>query len=222
MAQNAEPARRALWRRPSLIAGVLVALLLVAIASTTKVVDAKDAGAAGGTQRFDAKRYATEKYDTDVVPTIEKNAVDIGELLAAIAADPQAAGEKYGHRDGPNAKYAYAASGSGVAGTVSGTLLPVQVAGLPDGVAVMLQIGPAINGTALRDATGLITFDQFLNQLEYADASTELNNQVKAKVLANVDAAALAGRRISFVGAFTYGSNPKLIQVTPVKLEVAP
>ncbi|MDQ7908298.1 DUF2291 domain-containing protein [Phytohabitans sp. ZYX-F-186] len=221
MTQRARPAAVTLLRRPSLIAGVLLLALAVAIAATTKVVDTDEAASAGG-HRFDATEYATERYDSEVVPAIEKNATAIAELLTAIAADPQAAGERYGHRDGPNARYAFAASGTGVAGKVSGTLLPLEIAGLPEGVRVSLQIGPAINGTALRDATGLITFDQFLNQLEYADASTELNNQVKAKVLAGVDAAGAEGSQVSFVGAFTYGGNPKLIQVTPIRLEIAP
>ncbi|MFV2022397.1 DUF2291 family protein [Micromonospora sp. LOL_023] len=221
MTPTARPTGLALLRRPPLIGGAVLVALLIAIASTTKVVDAESAAAAGDAQRFDAAGYATERYDSEVVPTIEQNAVDIVELLGAITTDPAAAGEQYGHRDGPNARYAFATSGTAVAGTVSGTLLPLQIDGLPEGVQVSLQIGPAINGTALRDATGLITFDQFLNQLEYADASTELNNQVKTKVLADFDAEAAAGRQVSFVGAFTYGSNPELIQVTPVHLEAA-
>lgn len=222
MAQKAQPTASALLRRPSVIGGVLLVALLIAIVSTTKVVDTQGAAAAGGAQRFDAVEYATQRYDSQVVPAIEKNAVDISELLTAIAADLGAVGEKYGHRDGPNARYAFAASGTGVAGRVSGTLLPLRIEGVPEGIEVSLQIGPAINGTALRDATGLITFDQFLNQLEYADVSTELNNQVKAKVLAGFDARAVMGKQVSFVGAFAYGSNPKLIQVTPVRLAVAP
>ncbi|NTW41180.1 MAG: DUF2291 domain-containing protein, partial [Cellulomonadaceae bacterium] len=111
---------------------------------------------------------------------------------------------------------------TGVAGAVKGTLLPVTIEGMPAGVEVMLQIGPAINGTALRDATGLIGFDDFLNQIEYADASTELNNRVKADVLAGFDAAAAAGKTVTFTGAFAYGSNTAVLQVTPVALEVAP
>lgn len=221
MAHRAPTAATALLRRPSLLASVLLVALLIAIAATTKVVDTDDAASAGGAHRFDAAEYATQRYDSEVVPTIEKNAVAIGELLTVIMADPQAAGDRYGHRDGPNARYAYATSGTGVAGKVDGTLLPLVIEGIPDGVQVSLQIGPAINGTALRDATGQITFDQFLNQQEYADASTELNNQVKAKVLVGVDAPTVQGRQVTFVGAFTYG-NPKLIQVTPVRLEVAP
>ena len=35
---------------------------------------------------------------------------------------------------------------------------------------VNLQIGPAINGTSLRDVVGFITFNQFVNQVDYADA----------------------------------------------------
>jgi predicted lipoprotein len=205
-------------RRPRLITAGLLVLLAAAIAGTTKVVDA-DSASANGKASFNAADYAAQKYDAEVVPAIEHNAVAISTLLGEIVKDPKAAGEKYGHHDGITSPYAYAASGSGVAGQVNGTLLPVDVAGLPDGVKLVVQIGPAINGTALRDATGLITFDKFLNQIEYANASSELNNQVKKKVLSNVDAAALTGKKIRFVGAFTYGSNTKLIQITPVRLE---
>jgi len=221
MEQSVRAVRPPFWRRPRVIVMVLLLLLVIAIAATTKVVDADGSVVGRGASTFNAVDYATEKYDSAVVPTIERNAMDIAELLATIVQDPESAGERYGHRDGEISPYAYAISGTGVAGEVSGTLLPVRIDGLPDGVEVVIQIGPAINGTALRDATGLISFDQFLNQLEYAAASTELNNHVKAKVLANVDAAGLAGEKITFVGAFAYGSNPKLIQVTPVHLKVA-
>ena len=50
-------------------------------------------------------------------------------------------------------------------------LLAVKVAG-SKGVSVNLQVGPAINGTSLRDAAGFITFNQFINQNDYADAGS--------------------------------------------------
>jgi predicted lipoprotein len=71
----------------------------------------------------------------------------------------------------------------------------------------------------LRDATGLVDFNDFLNQIEYANAATELNNKVKSDVLAGFDAKGAEGKTVSFVGAFAYGSNPAVIQVTPVELE---
>jgi predicted lipoprotein len=210
-----------LWRRPAVVAGVIGVVLAGAIAGTTTVVAADDPDAAGvGPETFDPVQYADERYESEVVPAITDNAVDITELLPAIVADPEAAGEQFGHKDGVTSPYAYPVSGTGVAGPVEGTLMPVAIDGLPEGVEVVIQVGPAINGTALRDATGLIGFDDFLNQIEYADVSTELNNKVKEQVLADFDAAAASGRTVDFVGAFSYGSNTALLQVTPVELEV--
>jgi predicted lipoprotein len=212
---------RPVWRHPRVVGGVVAVALLAAIAATTHTVSASDpgAGANGGTT-FDAVQYAEERYDSEVVPNIQENAVPITELLPQIIDDPEAAGEQFGHRSGASSPYAYPTSGEGVAGAVDGTLLPLTIEGLPDDVQVMLQIGPAINGTALRDATGLVDFNDFLNQIEYANAATELNNKVKSDVLADFDAAAAKGKTVRFVGAFAYGSNPAVIQITPVELEV--
>ena len=213
---------RPAWLRPRVVGGVVAVALLAAIAATTTTVSASDPGAAAaaGGSTFDAVEYAQEHYESEVVPAITDNAVEITELLPQIIDDPDAAGEKYGHRAGVSSPYAYPVSGEGVAGKVDGTLLPLTIDGLPDDVQVMLQIGPAINGTALRDATGLVDFNDFLNQIEYANAATELNNKVKSDVLADFDAKGAEGKTVRFVGAFAYGSNPAVIQVTPVELEV--
>jgi predicted lipoprotein len=215
---------RPVWLRPRVVGGVVAVALLAAIAATTTTVSASDpkAVAAAGGSTFDAVEYATEHYDSEVVPNIQDNAVEITELLPQVIDDPQAAGEKFGHRAGVSSPYAYPVKGEGVAGKVNGTLLPLTIEGLPGDVQVMLQIGPAINGTALRDATGLVDFNDFLNQIEYANAATELNNKVKSDVLKNFDAAGAEGKSVRFVGAFAYGSNPNVIQVTPVELEVTP
>ena len=213
---------RPVWKRPRVVGGVLAVALLAAIAATTTTVSASDPGAAAaaGGSTFDAVEYAQEHYESEVVPTITENAVDITELLPQIIEDPDAAGEKYGHRAGVSSPYAYAVSGEGVAEAVDGTLLPLKIDGVPDDVRVMLQVGPAINGTALRDATGLVDFNDFLNQIEYANAATELNNKVKSDVLADFDAKGAKGKTVRFVGAFAYGSNPAVLQITPVQLEV--
>lgn len=212
--------RSAARRRRTAVGGVLALAVAAAVAGTTTVVAADDPEAAGaGAQTFDPVEYADERYESEVVATVEAEAVELVDLLPEVVADPEAAGEEYGHRDGTS-PYAYPVTGTGVAGPVEGTLMPVAVEGLPEGVEVVLQVGPAINGTALRDATGLIGFDDFLNQIEYADVATELNNKVKEQVLADFDAAAAEGRTVSFTGAFAYGSNTALLQVVPVELEV--
>ena len=134
--------------------------------------------------------------------------VDIAELLPQIIADPDGAGEKYGHRAGVSSPYAYPVTGDGVAGKVDGTLLPVTIDGLPDGVAGDAPDRPGDQRhRAAGRRPGLVDFNDFLNQIEYANAATELNNQVKSDVLADFDARAPRARRSRFIGAFAYGSN---------------
>jgi predicted lipoprotein len=64
---------------------------------------------------------------------------------------------------------------------------------------------------------GFITFGQFTNQVEYADAATALNNQLREKLLKGLDVAALEGKEITFTGAFTL-LTPQTVTITPVAL----
>ena len=108
---------------------------------------------------------------------------------------------------------------TGVAGAPNGAILPVTVDGVPAGLTVQVQIGPAINGTALRDVTGTVSFNEFTNQLEFQGVATEFNSRVRAGVLADVDPAALEGKTVHVVGAYTR-VNPALVSVVPVVFEV--
>jgi predicted lipoprotein len=84
---------------------------------------------------------------------------------------------------------------------------------------VRVQTGPAINGTDLRDAPGTIAFGDFSNQIDYQNAASALNDQLKKQVLSKVDAASLTGKTVSIVGAFQL-INPNAWLITPVSLEV--
>jgi len=151
------------------------------------------------------------------VATFEDSAVPLPRLHAALRKDPDAAGKQYGKRQGTS-PYSYSTSGEGIAGKPEGGLLPVRVKGVPKSARISLQIGPAINGTAIRDAVGFIEFGQFTNQVEYAASATALNDQVKSQVLKGVDPASLEGKRVSFLGAFSL-VTPDVVTITPVKLE---
>src|ERR1700752_2621276 len=99
----------------------------------------------------------------------------------------------------------------------AGTLV-LEVPGLNEKIA--LQIGPVVRGTALRDATGAAPFDQFTNQLDYADVSKELNSRAVKTAFASVDPASLSGKTITFFGAFTFDPRTKgPLLITPVKVD---
>lgn len=82
---------------------------------------------------------------------------------------------------------------------------------------VVLQIGPVIPGTALRDALK-IGFSEFNTQVDYADVGARLNARVLA---AMPDVSALEGKKVTFVGAGATGPDG-LVRVTPVQLDAAP
>jgi predicted lipoprotein len=220
MSAAAEPGGRALARRalsPRVVGIALVVLVVAAMALDTTYKKAGETTATGR-EAFDPARYGEETFPK-AVSTIEDAAVPLPRLSAAMRADLDAAGERYGQRQGTS-PYSFSTRGEGTAGKVEGGLMPVRVEGVPEGARVSVQVGPAINGTAIRDAVGFIEFGQFTNQVEYAAAATALNEQVKKQVLAGVDPAALEGRRVSFVGAFS-SLTPEVITVTPVALEPA-
>jgi predicted lipoprotein len=220
MSASAAPGARAPARRsisPRVIGIALVVVIVAAMALDTTYKKAGETTATGR-EAFDPARYGQETYPK-AVAAIEDAAVPLRELVAAIREDPDAAGEQYGKRQGTS-PYTFSTTAEGVAGKAEGGLMPVRVKGVPEGTTVSLQIGPAINGTAVRDAAGFIEFGQFTNQVEYAAAATALNEQVKQQVLAGVDRDALDGQRVSFTGAFS-SLTPDVITITPIKLEEA-
>ena len=204
--------------RPWHVQVVVLIVVVVAVFFNVKVVSIADATAASP-DAFDPASFAVENYETEIVPQIEKEAVPLATLLTDLAGGADEA--DFGNSSGTASSYSFPVTFRGVAGTPAGGVVPIAVDGVPADVTVQLQVGPALNGTALRDVTGTISFDQFTNQLEYQKVGTELNNQVKATVLDSLDVASLAGKTVTVTGAYTR-VNPALVSVVPVKLEVSP
>ena len=200
------------------LTGAVIALVVVAAAiASTKVLSIGEAAEASQAGAFEPADYAAEHFDADIVPAITEDATELSALLDDLAAGADEA--DFGHSAGSSSAYSFPVTFTGVAGAPNGSILPVTVEGLPEGVVVQVQIGPAINGTAIRDATGTVNFNDFTNQLEFQEVATELNTLVKDQVLADVDPATLEGKTITVTGAFTR-VNPALVSVVPVEFEV--
>lgn len=219
MSAATEPGDRAVVSRRISPRAVGIALLVVVIAAMALDTTYKEPGETTATGRkvFDPVKYGETTFPK-VSAAIAKDAVPAQELLPALQSDQEGASRQYGRRQGTS-PYNFSTSGEGLAGKPEGGLVPVTIKGVPKDITVSLQIGPAINGTALRDVVGFIEFGQFTNQVEYAAAATALNTQVKQKVLKGIDPASIEGKRVSFVGAFSL-LVPAAVTVTPVRLEV--
>jgi predicted lipoprotein len=180
------------------------------------------AGVGAQTGQNAAAKFVDPIWTSKVLPTIQEKAQDIAKILSEIRADPNRAGEKYGRREATN-PYNYMVKGSGKMIEIhnesqAGTAI-VEVPGLSE--KVTLQIGPVVRGTALRDATGIVSFNQFSNQLDYADVSKEMNARALKSAFANADPASLSGKTVTFFGAFTFDPHSKTaVLITPVKIDL--
>jgi predicted lipoprotein len=206
---------------------ILVLVVLLAVLFTVKppfvvrpLTDRAGTGAGAQSAQGVAARFVDPIWTSKVLPTIQEKAQDIAKILPEIRADPESAGQKYGRREATN-PYNYMVKGTGKVAEVhnqsqAGTAI-VEIPGLNEKVA--LQIGPVVRGTALRDATGIVSFNQFSNQLDYADVSKEMNLRAMKTALAGVDPASLAGKTVTFFGTLTFDPHSKsLLLITPVKI----
>ncbi len=201
-------------RRRALTAGL--ALLLVA----TMIYDTRIVRI-GSEDDVRAQVFSPEAFGAAEFPAIksdvEQRAVEAAILAAAIAEDKAAASAQYGVPAGIG--HVFPVAFTGIVGEGKSGVYQVAVPGLPSEVGIRVQTGPAVNGTDLRDATGRIEFGHFTNQIEYQDAGSALNTEMKKDVLANFDNSALTGKTIAVVGVFTL-VNPKNWLVTPVRIDL--
>jgi predicted lipoprotein len=213
-------------RRRIAVAGVIAIIAILFVLKPPFVIRPLPGSAAAETGAHPvesaAARFVDPIWTSKVLPTIQEKAYDIAIILPEIRADPNAAGQKYGRRDPPN-PFNYMVKGTGKvvelhtesqAGTAD-----VQIPGLAE--KVVLQIGPVVRGTSLRDATGHVAFNQFTNQLDYADVSKEMNGRALKTAFANIQPASLAGKTITFLGTFTFDPHSRApVLITPVKIDL--
>jgi predicted lipoprotein len=154
-------------KKKRLISLTLTVGVIAAIGFSTTYVTGADVTLLekGVKAKVDSAAFADENYQKTIVPYILDNSYPLAELDSEIIADPNVAGAKYGNRDGANAAYSVATKFTATGGELKGDLLVLEVEGVV--TPVFLQVGPALNGTALRDVTGLVKFTDFENQLAY-------------------------------------------------------
>jgi predicted lipoprotein len=166
---------------------------------------------------FDAARYVERSW-TRIVAEASRTAID---ALAARASAATAGGS------GAPGRRSLFVRAVGTLGAVDRRsrvgLARIRVADGPGGE-VAVQVGPVIRGTALRDATSFIRFNDFANQFEYAAVSNALHEHVLRDVVGSLDLGALAGTRVMVLGAVTIqaGTSPdEPLDIVPVQLQPA-
>ncbi|MDC7684160.1 DUF2291 domain-containing protein [Asticcacaulis sp. BYS171W] len=167
---------------------------------------------------FDARAYAEQVWAAKVVPAIDGRAQPVDTLLAALKTDAATTEKNFGRQAGEGSPFTYALKGEG-------TVTAVDASG-PAGVAtvragntdVLIRTGPYVSGTTLRDSLAFISFNDFTNQLVYADVSKSLNEKALRANAAAIGALRV-GQKVRFTGVFAHTAD-SAVRVTPVRLDV--
>lgn len=210
-----------------LVAGVVAALVLLAIFDPPWVVESLDASTAGsaaaGSANLDPAKYVDSIWASKLLPTVRTSAVDLPTLLADLKRDPEATSKKYGHYAVLDAPPAFLVKGGGRVVSVDTTSL-VSKAGIAFGSGtkpdVFMQLPPIFSGTDVRDALPFINFNQFVNQVQFGEVAIAINAKIAQASFKGVNLDRLKGKMVSFTGAFTR-SKAAAPLLTPITIRVA-
>jgi len=205
----------------------VVALVALASLASCKILPTPTEAdkAAAAAQEFNPDRMVEELWTPKVLPYLEGKAGSFKEVQMLAASDAKAAGEKYGNpRKQANSPWTYIATAEGkiVASNTQSRAATIDVDVDGDGKAdLRAQIGPAIRGTALRDALDFVDFNSFKNQIDFAQFGKSFNTYANTAVLSKLPREQLDGKTVKLLGAYVSGSGSDLPLMTPAAAEIA-
>lgn len=199
------------WTAAVLIAVAVGGYVLFPYAFT--IVPIEQGGA--DPEAFDAVAFVDASWE-EIDATVRSEAVDLADVLGAIASDAQGrvakeelatVTEQYGLITAGEAHvYLVRATGTVSAFDTSSSVgtLQVDLDGYDGPTVVQVYIGPRIpsDESSIRDAVGFISFGDFRDQTEYGRVASEINGRV-VDMLATVDPEALEGTVVTVLGAMT-------------------
>lgn len=200
-------------------------LLCTTAACKVMTIEEDRALRARRSEAFDATAAVERMWAPRVVPALAARAVPAAALDASIAGGLEAAGGRYGRRGAPGSAWAFAVSGSGRILSVDDRSrqgsVTIAIDGAPAARPIRLQIGPIVAGDAIREATGLFQFDDFADQLAFADVGRALNRRALGAIRPAIGALRPGGR-VRFLGATAVSQADAPLVVMPVRLAVEP
>lgn len=163
-------------------------------------------------------------WEDRVVPHLKSSGADFADILAALGDDLDAAGNSFGYRpssEGSPWNFATRIEGEIVAAKTDTRAATADVDIDGDGRAdAVIQLGPVIRGTTLRDVLPFFDFTSFTDQIEFAQLSRALNTKAFNTVLKDLSREGLVGKSVAATGAFTMRKPDDTVLITPVEIEV--
>nr|WP_314091187.1 DUF2291 family protein [uncultured Shinella sp.] len=200
---------------------VLAGALALSGCKFVKTEDEQKQAAAGA---FNPDKLVADIWDAKVVPFLQERAGTFQEVSALANSNLDAAAEKYGHKEKQgNAPWTFAAKIDGVIVAEETKSRAGYVDVDVDGdrqADVRVAIGPAIRGTAIRDSLKFVNFNEFKNQIEWAQYGKSFNTYVNGLLLEKLPRENLTGKTIKALGAYPLPVKGQLPLFVPVTITV--
>jgi predicted lipoprotein len=185
-----------------------------------------NAGAANGGGVFDPDKMVASIWSAKVVPYFEKRAGPFAQVRDLAAKSPDEAGAKFGYRaKSEDTPWTLMVKLDGVIVAVDtetrASTISVDTMGQGKADAIV-QIGPAMRGTAIRDALDFVSFGDFTNQIDFARFGKALNTYVNHEALEKLPRDTLVGRKVTVLGAYPFVSAAETPLVAPVEITIGP
>lgn len=176
------------------ILGFLGTLLVIYL--SLNIQNLKDYKAKNNTKSFDATEYANDFWENSLPQSIE-SAPEISVLFKNLRENPLKAFEEYGHKLGISSTWYLMLKGKGIIQSVENEYIVVSV----DKNTKIRIATDFIFGNAVRDGSGKVDINEFLNMTDFNNVSVIINKMVKEKIVTPLKKSAAPGKEIDFAGA---------------------
>lgn len=204
-----------------LIIGVLITTVM---SGCVKIVKVGEEDSLYASDKFDAVSDVAGIWDSTVLPELKEKAVDLVEMLTKVNGDLSSVGEEYGVQDqGTSSAWNFTVRGTGEVVEINtesrAGYIEIKLDNYSGSEIIKLQIGPVFKGTAVRDCSEVIKFENYTNQVDYAAVSKSIHETITETIINDLDINSLQGKNIKFIGCFTLDKESELI-ITPIDIEV--
>jgi predicted lipoprotein len=176
------------------IIGIAAIILVVYLSLDIQTIEKHRTNAHTG--NFNATDYAA-RFWTDSLPASISNAPELIVLIKNLEENPEKAIVKWGHKLGISKTNYFMVRGSGLIENVEDEFLVVA---LENKTKIQLAVD-FIYGNAIRDGSGKVNIDYFLNMTDFNNVSVAINKLAKEKVVARLKKNGLRGKFVEFAGA---------------------
>lgn len=174
--------------------GILAAILVLYL--SLDIQNLEKHRAVANTTIFNADDY-TARFWNDSLPVAIAIAPQLMDILKLLNENPENAFERYGKKLGISKTHYFMLKGKGMIEKVEDEFLVLAL-----GENTKVQIATDfIYGNSVRDGSGKVNIDDFLNMTDFNAVSVAINKLVKDRVVSRLRKSAAVGQWLEFTGA---------------------